>query len=125
MPPITRSQTKGARLIQKYRVAYQVEQEWKQRLRDMRHHAISLHHQDSDFVSARMDSLSELYKSIHNYMKYVHGDYYLNLLHAYQKATYELGKLTDDDPERLFKQLRRTQQVAKENLYGCMDSIQV
>ncbi len=125
MPPVTRSQTKGARLIQCYQLAYQTEQNWKKRLRDMHNRSLSLYDQDPNSVSARMNSLYTLYQATHNYLKHAHGSQYATLVRAFQKAIYELGTLTDDDPERLFKQLRRRQQVAKENLYGCMDDIPV
>jgi len=112
-------------LIQCYQLAYQTEQNWKKRLRELQNRSLSLYDQDPNIVSARMNSLYTLYQASHNYLKHVHGDMYMTLVHAFQKATYELGKLTHEEPERLFKQLRRKQQVAKENLYGCLDTIQV
>ena len=123
MPPITRSQTKGPRLVQCYQLAYQTEQNWKKRLRQMHNHSLSLYDQDPNIVSARMNSLHTLYQATHNYLKHVHGDMYTELMHSYQKATYELGMVHDSSP--LYKHLNRKRQIAKENLYGCMDTIQV
>lgn len=117
MPVVTRNQTKRNRLIDQYRMAYENEQEWRRQIRR------GLDWKDSYYKDDRMNSLYVLCHAKEKYVEAIHGQKYPKLAQAYQSISRQLGMVTESDPICMVRLLSRLQKIAKENLYGCLDEL--